>query len=471
MAQHRPQRTIPQRWFLFWTVMAAPGTGVLVLLFLLGELALWPAILAATVAAVTLAFLVRDHLGNFDAVIAYIGDLTRSGKPAPPGVQAHSAANDILSAVEALGRSQERRITALETLAEANAVILDSLPDPLLLVDRRRRIRQANRAARTLATMDPIGQDLAAIVRDPAFLEEIDIALETRSDRTAQFTLPYPRMQHFLVRIISLARPVEDGTALVISLHDLTAMKRLEQTRVDFIANVSHELRTPLSSLVGFIETLQGPAKNDAEAQARFLGIMDAQTKRMVRLVEDLLSLSRIELNEHSLPSGMVAIADILKAVCDMLSLAAKARDIRLEIDAPDAVAEIPGDRDELTQHFQNLIDNAIKYGQTGTTVQITIVSETQAATTGIGAAALAVTVRNEGEGIAPEHISRLTERFYRVDQARSRELGGTGLGLAIVKHIANRHRGRLVIKSTLGKGSAFTVYLPIVDNAAARPS
>ena len=467
MAQHRPQRTIPQRWFLFWTVMAAPGTGVLVLLFLLGELALWPAILAATVAAITLAFLVRDHLGNFDAVIAYIGDLTRSGKPAPPGVQAHSAANDILSAVEALGRSQERRITALETLAEANAVILDSLPDPLLLVDRRRRIRQANRAARTLATMDPIGQDLAAIVRDPAFLEEIDIALETRSDRTAQFTLPYPRMQHFLVRIISLARPVEDGTALVISLHDLTAMKRLEQTRVDFIANVSHELRTPLSSLVGFIETLQGPAKDDAEAQTRFLGIMDAQTKRMVRLVEDLLSLSRIELNEHSLPSGMVAIADILKAVCDMLSLAAKARDIRLEIDAPDVVADIPGDRDELTQLFQNLIDNAIKYGQTGTTVQITIVSEPQAATTGIGAAALAMTVRNEGEGIAPEHISRLTERFYRVDQARSRELGGTGLGLAIVKHIANRHRGRLVIKSTLGKGSAFTVYLPMADKAA----
>ena len=319
--------------------------------------------------------------------------------------------------------------------------------------------------------MDPIGQDLAAIVRDPAFLEEIDIALETRSDRTTQFTLPYPRMQHFLVRIISLARPVEDGTALVISLHDLTAMKRLEQTRVDFIANVSHELRTPLSSLVGFIETLQGPAKNDADAQTRFLGIMDAQTKRMVRLVEDLLSLSRIELNEHSLPSGMVAIADILKAVCDMLSLAAKARDIRLEIDAPDVVADIPGDRDELTQLFQNLIDNAIKYGQTGTTVQITIVSETQAATTGIGAAALAMTVRNEGEGIAPEHISRLTERFYRVDQARSRELGGTGLGLAIVKHIANRHRGRLVIKSTLGKGSAFTVYLPMADKAATPPS
>jgi len=468
MSQRRPQRTIPQRWFLFWTGMIAPGTGVLVLLFLLGELALWPAILAVTVAAVAMAFLVRDHLGNFDAVIAYIGDLTRSGKPVPPGVRAHSAANDILSAVEALGRSQGRRITTLEMLAEANTVILDSLPDPLLLVDRRRRIRQANRAARTLATMDPIGQDLAAIIRDPAFLEEIDIALETRSDRTAQFTLPYPRMQHFLVRIISLARPVDDGTALVISLHDLTAVKRLEQTRVDFIANVSHELRTPLSSLVGFIETLQGPAKDDAEAQARFLGIMDEQTKRMVRLVEDLLSLSRIELNEHSLPSGMVALADILKAVCDMLSFAAEARGITIEMDVPDALADIPGDRDELTQLFQNLIDNAIKYGRAGTAARITVTCETEAAVTGIGAPALAVTVRDAGEGIAPEHISRLTERFYRVDQARSRELGGTGLGLAIVKHIANRHRGRLVIKSTLGKGSAFTIYLPMADNAAA---
>lgn len=461
MPQRRTPRTIPQRWFLFWAVMIAPGTGLLALLFFMGELALWPAILGAAAAAMALAFIARDYLGDFDSVIAYIGDLARSGKPAPPEIRAHSAANEILSVVKALNRAQARQITGLERVAEANVTILDNIPDPLLILDRMRRIRQANRAARTLATMDPIGQDLAAIVRDPAFLEEIDVALKTRSNRTTQFTLAYPRMQHFLVRIIALTKPIEDGTALVVSLHDLTAVKQLEQTRVDFVANVSHELRTPLSALVGFIETLQGPAKQDTEAQARFLGIMEEQTKRMVRLVEDLLSLSRIELSEHSLPSGTVPIDDLLGVVCDMLSLKAEAQGIKIELDLPDALPQIHGDRDELTQLFQNLIDNAIKYGRTGTRVRIATKNEARTGTTGLGGPALAISVEDQGEGIAPEHIARLTERFYRVDQARSRELGGTGLGLAIVKHIVNRHRGRLTIESALGTGSIFTVYLP----------
>lgn len=462
MAQRLPPRTVPKRWFLFWTVAVAPGAGVLVLLFLFGKLALWPAILGGALAAAALAFIIRDYLGDFDAVIAYIGDLARREKPEAPDVRAHSAASDILSAVEALNRSQRQRSGALEMLTEANAIILDSLPDPLLLLDRTRRVRQANRAARALVTMDPVGQDLAAIIRDPTFLAEIDIALETRSDRTTHFALPHPRMQYFLARIIALAKPVENGVSMVVSLHDLTAVKQLEKTRVDFVANVSHELRTPLSSLVGFIETLQGPAKDDAEGQARFLGIMEEQTKRMVRLVEDLLSLSRIELNEHAAPSGLVSIAEVLGMVRDMLSLEAEARGLTLEIDLAPDLPEIPGDRDELTQLFQNLFDNAIKYGRSGTQVRIAAKAEARPIVAGFTGPALAVTVQDEGEGIAPEHIARLTERFYRVDQARSRELGGTGLGLAIVKHIAHRHRGQLAIESALGKGSRFTVYLPL---------
>lgn len=466
MPERGQPRTIPKRWFLLWTAVVAPGAGVLALLVLLGQLPLWPAILGGALGAVALFFIVRAYLADFDAVIAYIGDLARGGKPPTPEVRALSTSDEILSAIEALNRSQIRRTAELEMLAEANVTILDSIPDPLLLLDGARQIRQANRAARALVTANPIGQDLAAVIRDPVLLEEVDIALETRSDREAQFAFPYPRPQHFLVRITPLAKPAKDGTALIVTLHDLTAVKQLEQTRVDFIANVSHELRTPLSALVGFIETLQGSAKDDPEAHAHFLDIMDGQTKRMVRLVEDLLSLSRIELSEHILPSGTVPIGDVLKTIRDMLSIEAKSQGVTIELDLAEDLPEIPGDRDELTQLFQNLIDNAIKYGGSGTVVRITARRVERPSVSDLPGPALSVAVRDEGEGIAPEHLSRLTERFYRVDRARSRELGGTGLGLAIVKHIVNRHQGRLTIKSTLGAGSIFTVFLPLEAEA-----
>ena len=462
MPERGQPRTIPKRWFLLWTAVVAPGVGVLALLVLFNQVTLWPAILGGTLGAVALFFIVRAYLTDFDAVIAYIGDLARGGKPPTPEVRGHSASNEILSVIEALSRSQIRRTAELETLAEANITILDSIPDPLLLLDGARRIRQANRAARALVTANPIGQDLAAVIRDPVLLEEVDVALETRSDREAQFTFPYPRPQHFLVRIIPLAKPAKNGTALIVSLHDLTAVKQLEQTRVDFIANVSHELRTPLSTLVGFIETLQGPAKDDPKARAHFLEIMDGQTKRMVRLVEDLLSLSRIELSEHLLPPGTVPIGDVLKTLRDMLALEAKSQGMTIELELAADLPQIPGDRDELTQLFQNLIDNAIKYGGADTVIRIEARRVGRPSAADLPGPALSVAVRDAGEGIAPEHLSRLTERFYRIDRARSRELGGTGLGLAIVKHIVNRHRGRLTIESTLGTGSIFTVFLPL---------
>ncbi|MGB1547809.1 MAG: histidine kinase dimerization/phospho-acceptor domain-containing protein, partial [Alphaproteobacteria bacterium] len=261
MSERGQPRTIPKRWFFLWAAVAAPGAGVLALLFLLHQIELWPTILGSALWAAALFFIVRAYLADFDAVIAYIGDLARGRQPAVPETQALSASDEILSAVEALNRAHVRRTAQLETLAEANVTILDSIPDPLLLLSNTRRIRQANRAARALATTNPVGQDLAAVIRDPVLLEEVDIALETKTDRETLFTFSYPRLQHFLVRIIPLPRATEDGTTLIVSLHDLTATKQLEQTRVDFIANVSHELRTPLATLVGFIETLQGPAK------------------------------------------------------------------------------------------------------------------------------------------------------------------------------------------------------------------
>jgi len=224
--------------------------------------------------------------------------------------------------------------------------------------------------------------------------------------------------------------------------------------RADFVANVSHELRTPLSSLLGFVETLRGPARDDKEAQEKFLTIMHEQAERMSRLIEDLLSLSRIEMDEHTRPRGRVDVRHVLGNVKDMLSMKAAARRMRIELQIPEATAPLPGDADQLTQVFQNLIDNALKYGREGTAVEVTV--------SGPAEGELSVSVSDQGEGIAPEHLPRLTERFYRVDAARSRQLGGTGLGLAIVKHIVNRHRGHLSVESTRGEGSRFTVTLPV---------
>ena len=225
--------------------------------------------------------------------------------------------------------------------------------------------------------------------------------------------------------------------------------------RADFVANASHELRTPLASLLGFIETLSGPARSDEAARTRFLRVMREQALRMRRLIEDLLSLSRIELDEHQAPRGRVEADEVLRKVAEALDLAAREKGMRIRLTLDPPLPAVTGDRDEIFQLFQNLIDNAVKYGAENTEIEVTARSDT---------AALAIAITDRGAGIPRQHLPRLTERFYRVDNARSRELGGTGLGLAIVKHIVARHRGTLMIDSTEGKGSTFTVRLPAAD-------
>jgi len=245
----------------------------------------------------------------------------------------------------------------------------------------------------------------------------------------------------------------------------MTAVKRSERMRADFVANASHELRTPLASLTGFIETLRGAAREDAAARERFLAIMAEQAQRMARLVDDLLSLSRIEMNEHLAPTERVDIEQVLRTVADTLEQRAAARDMRIVVDLPAGLPKVLGDADELAQVFQNLLDNAIKYSRRGTTIDVGAHPSPRflpGVRPGERPAALAITVRDHGEGIARDHLPRLTERFYRVDAARSRELGGTGLGLAIVKHIVSHHRGALDIDSELGEGTVFTVHLPL---------
>jgi two-component system phosphate regulon sensor histidine kinase PhoR len=265
-------------------------------------------------------------------------------------------------------------------------------------------------------------------------------------------------------RIAPVEGVSKEGIAAIVTLHDITALKLAEQMRADFVANAGHELKTPLASLVGFIETLLGAARDDTAARERFLGIMRGEAGRMTRLVDDLLSLSRIELNEHVAPTSQVTLPPLIDQVADALELRAAERGMRLVLAVPDELPDVYGDEDELAQVFQNLIDNAIKYGKPQTEITVTARLDRRPAANSL----VRIAVADGGEGIPSEHLPRLTERFYRVDTARSRELGGTGLGLAIVKHILNRHRGRLEIASTLGVGSTFTVCLrPVRRNGS----
>jgi two-component system phosphate regulon sensor histidine kinase PhoR len=342
-------------------------------------------------------------------------------------------------------------------IPEAARNVMQYLDDPLLLLDPSGRIVFANRAAEPLVGGDAERKHISAVLRTPELLEAVERILAGAEAETVTFTSLVPLQRHFRASIVR-TRGGEGGGRILIQIHDLTAVRRAEELRADFVANASHELRTPLAAVSGFIDTLRGHAKNDAEARDRFLEIMNVEAARMRRLIDDLLSLTRIELNEHNPPADVVDVVAVVKGAARALSQLAQADEITIEI-APGEPLYVVGDRDELTQVFQNLIHNAIKYGRENGTVRITF-GRVESGSRREGGQVF-VAVEDEGEGIPREAIPRLTERFYRVDVKRSRERGGTGLGLAIVKHILNRHQGRMHIESTPGKGSTFTVFLP----------
>jgi two-component system phosphate regulon sensor histidine kinase PhoR len=346
---------------------------------------------------------------------------------------------------------------------------LESVPAPLFALNGERVVVAANTAASQLFGGSIAGRNLLGFLRHPPFLEALD-AIE-HGEQPEPVELPDSQGRgepRTLVARLLAVRPPIAGAVLMVLMEDATATERALTLRRDFVANVSHEMKTPIAALLGFIETLMGPAKEDAAVRQRFLGIMRGEAERMNRLVSELLSLSRIEMNEHQPPSGRAALGPILQTVHDSLSMKAAQRNVEIALPPLVNLPEIPGDPDELLQAVQNLVDNAIKYGGSPSEITVTCrriddpVDMRERLTGARGSKAMiALSVTDQGEGIAREHIPRLTERFYRVDAARSRELGGTGLGLAIVKHIVNRHRGSLESQSEPGQGSTFTLYLP----------
>ncbi|MBV9784931.1 MAG: two-component sensor histidine kinase [Acidisphaera sp.] len=351
-----------------------------------------------------------------------------------------------------LARGAVARAAAIGRQKQADEAIVERLPDPLLVLGVDRTVHRANAAARLA-----FGADTGAVLRHPLLRAAIDRAQTLGTPQTAELALPVPVAREVHATVIHLPPLPEEGGQTVVVLSDRTRERAVERMREDFVANASHELRTPLASLIGFIDTLRGPAADDPPAQQRFLGIMAEQAARMNRLIDDLLSLSRIELTEHLPPADRVELSVLIPRIVAAFEPRLAARRMAVEVTLDTALPAIVGDADQLAQVLQNLLDNAVKYGREGGRVRLSAAQAVPPRRAGV-----VVAVADDGPGIARAHLARLTERFYRVDKGRSRSAGGTGLGLAIVKHIVNRHRGQLLIESEEGRGSIFSVWLPL---------
>jgi two-component system, OmpR family, phosphate regulon sensor histidine kinase PhoR len=434
----------------------------LLLLVLMGWASPMPALLASAVvvlAALALALFWSRDLDVLAEALRQVGTdepTVRSvGEPLLPGMRR------LGRAVERLARRVTARTALVEQLRRADGTVVERLPDPLIVLAADRSVRRANSAARAA-----FGADMPAVLRHPDLRMAIDRAFASGVTATAEVTLPAPVPREVYAAVVPVDPPMADGDHAVVVLSDRTRERAVERTRADFVANVSHELRTPLASLIGFIDTLRGPAADDPPAQQRFLGIMGEQAARMNRLIDDLLSLSRIELIEHQVPSERVDLAALLPRLAAASEPRLKERSVSLDVRIAADTPAVVGDADQLAQVAQNLLDNAMKYGKEGGAVRLEVTVAQPGLSPGStrgwpARPGVVMTVADEGAGIPRAHLPRLTERFYRVDTGRSRAAGGTGLGLAIVKHIVNRHRGQLLIESEEGIGTTVSVWLP----------
>jgi two-component system phosphate regulon sensor histidine kinase PhoR len=434
----------------FTLALGAVPSAVFGLLVVGGDLKPLPGLLAwgvCIVVAVGFGVLLGRDIAKMGALVRGLRTnpdyLPRESNLLVPGMRAIGQ--------EAIGLVRAERLSRARLLerSAADHALLERLPDPLFRLDQDGVIAWRNASA-----IDAFGAETAALLRHPQLRNALAEARKEAAPVRKSIALAVPVPRDLDATVIPVGDPV------YVLITDRTRERSVEKMRADFVANSSHELRTPLASLIGFIETLRGPAADDPEAQQRFLGIMAEQAERMQRVIADLLSLSRIEIIEHQAPTEILHLPPLLERIVEGLEPILATSGTRIEVSVPPDLPRIPADADQLAQVFTNLLDNAIKYGKRGGRIKL---AAAQARTDPrFEANGIIVTVTDDGPGIAREHIPRLTERFYRIDKGRSRAVGGTGLGLAIVKHVINRHRGRLVIDSQEGQGTQFTVWLPV---------
>jgi two-component system phosphate regulon sensor histidine kinase PhoR len=444
---------------LLRVAMAVAGVPMLALVVLVTTgSASPPAALWAALAILAAAFgLAWAWAGQMHALAQLLHDSITGAVTGVADQAAHAGLAlpaELLGEVALLTQTLGAQTEAVERLRRSEESILERLTDPLIVLGPDRTVRRTNTAARTA-----FGADIAAVLRNPDLRAAIDRALASNAPQEADVRLPVPVPREVHAMVAAMDPTPGQGAGVLLVLSDRTRERAIERTRADFVANASHELRTPLASLIGFIDTLRGPARDDEAARARFLDIMAEQAARMNRLLDDLLSLSRIELTEHQPPSDLVDLFDAVTRMLAEFEIRMRQRGMTVRLDAGEELPEIVGDSDQLEQVLQNLLDNAVKYGREGGTVTVSLrraTGEKWPARPG-----LVLSVSDDGAGIPKAQLPRLTERFYRVDSSRSRSIGGTGLGLAIAKHVVNRHRGILLIESEEGQGATFSVWLP----------
>ncbi len=443
-------------------ISAAPMM-VIVVYTAMGRLALDHAIIALLAITSATTFFIHPYLSNISALTDYVKKLAQDKKPEEPDLSFLNNLEELSLAVEELHKSWENRRNQLEAAVAENKIVIEVLPDALFILDKDQRIVRTNGMARHTFGHRILHRKLEEILPVTDLINAVE---NVRQVRDIEFHLNEGNIKReYVAKVTKFPANSPSYTDTIVTLHDLTEVKQIRRMRADFVANASHEMKTPLASIIGLIETLQTSAKDDLEARAEFLKIMGEQAYRMKTLIEDLLSLSKIEA-DTSTPETKVDIVKILDDAKMHCEWAAKQKNVNIVIDVKSEIPKLMGDQNQLSQVFINLIQNAIKYGYADSDVRVEakISRKLPLELSEKYDKAIEVSVIDSSEGIASEHIPRLTERFYRVDAGRTKKLGGTGLGLAIVKHTLNRHNGHLQVQSTIGKGSAFNVFLPIKD-------
>jgi len=453
------------RWLVGAALIGGVPTLALVMLLLGGAVDTAPGLLALGATLVAALLVSRIWLANIGALSAALRQAADGTGMVPEltGRLLLPSVAELAETARRVARALQSRTEQVSRLRQADEAIIERLPDPLVVLDADGAPLRANSEARSLFGAAPGNAgDLAALLRHPAMAEAVSAALSTGKQQRAEIVLPVPVARELRVHAVPMDPPLGDGGRLLLVLSDRTRDRAVERMRADFVANASHELRTPLASLIGFIETLRGPAEDDREASARFLGIMAEQADRMRRLIDDLLGLSRIEITEHQPPTGRIDLSALIAAEVEAMAPVLAGRNARVALDVPAGLAAEPADSGQLAQVLRNLLENACRYGREGGTIRLSLArADANAAPRWPARPGLVLSVADDGPGIPRQHLPRLTERFYRVDRGRGRHAGGTGLGLAIVKHIVNRHRGQLRIESEEGVGSSFQVWLP----------
>lgn len=414
------------------------------------------------------AIFVYPFLGNVADLTEYVNALAQDKRIPAPNLIFLGIASELSEALEKLQRSWEVKKQQMESIITEREILVDTLPDILIMVNDERQIVRTNRAARAIFGQNLAKKPLSEVINNPVLLDAAASVVSDLKGREIEFRIEDPVIRDFLAIIERFPVPSAGGISTVITMNDITELKSVEQMRADFVANASHEIRTPLASIKGFLETLMGPAKDDKQAHEDFMPIMLEQADRMQQLINDLLSLSKIEMNAHSVPTDPVQLDKIIRKEAEFYRSPAEAKGMTLVLDVHDNLPNVKGDANELSQVVHNLVGNAIKYGYDNSDVTITAKVTTelpQDLNMRNKSRVVMLSVSDQGEGIPKEHLPQLMERFYRVDSARTRAIGGTGLGLAIVKGIVKRHRGVITVDSVVGEGSVFTAYIPLFED------